>query len=91
MGRLKGAIDHHSYRNFSDYLAKMDEYTALLAARRRAKGGRFSFWMHARLPWEFFLRYVLKGGFLDGNAGFVHAALSSVYAWMKHARLLEEG
>lgn len=89
VGKLRGAVDHHSYRDFSEYLKKMDEYTALLSAAKRSAGGRFSFWMHLRLPWEFFLRYVLKGGMFDGNAGFVHAALSAVYAWLKLARLLE--
>ena len=59
-------------------------------ARKRAAGGRFSPWMHLRLPAEFFFRYVLKGGFLDGSAGFAYAALSAVYAWLKHARLMED-
>jgi glycosyltransferase involved in cell wall biosynthesis len=91
LGALSGAVDHHSYRDFSEYLRKCDEYTGIIAARKRAAGERFSFWMHLRLPWEFFLRYVLKGGFLDGSAGFAYAALSSYYAWLKHARLLEDG
>ncbi len=90
LGTLRGAVEHHSYRNFSEYLKKCDEYTAIIAARKRAAGGRFSAWMNLRLPWEFFMRYVVKGGFLDGNAGFAYAALSSLYAWLKHARLLED-
>ena len=91
VGRLSGAVEHNSYRDFSEYLKKCDEYTALLSAKKRAAGKSFSFWMNFRLPWEFFIRYVVKGGFLDGNAGFAYAALSAVYAWLKHARLLEEG
>lgn len=90
VGSLSGAVDHHSYRNFSEYLAKCDEYTGLIAAKKRASGARFSAWMHLRLPAEFFARYVLKGGFLDGSAGFAYAALSAMYAWLKHARLMEE-
>lgn len=89
VGALSGAVEHHSYRNFSEYLAKCDEYTALIAGRKRAAGARFSFWHHFRLPWEFFARYVLRGGFLDGSAGFAYAALSSIYAWLKQARLME--
>ena len=90
LGRLKNCIDHHSTRSFSEYLKKCEEYTALLAGQKRAKGVRFSAWMHLRLPWEFFVRYVLKGGFLDGNVGLVYAVLSATYAWLKHVRLLEE-
>jgi glycosyltransferase involved in cell wall biosynthesis len=89
VGRLRGAVEHHSYRDFSEYLKKCDEYTAIIAARKRAAGGVFRPWMNLRLPWEFFLRYVLKAGFLDGSAGFAYAALSAYYAWLKHARLLE--
>jgi glycosyltransferase involved in cell wall biosynthesis len=90
VGRLTGVVEHHSYRDFSEYLRKCDEYTALLAAKKRAAGMRFSAWMNFRLPWEFFVRYVVRGGFLDGNAGFTYAVLSAVYAWLKGARLLEE-
>jgi glycosyltransferase involved in cell wall biosynthesis len=91
VGRLAGVVEHHSYRDFSEYLKKCDEYTAIVAAQKRAAGRRFSAWMNFRLPWEFFVRYVVRGGFLDGNAGFAYAALSAVYAWLKHARLLEVG
>lgn len=90
LGRLTGAVEHHSYQDFSEYLRKCDEYTALRAAQRRAAGARFSAWSHLRLPWEFFLRYVLKGGFLDGSAGFAYAALSAVHVWLRGARLMEE-
>jgi glycosyltransferase involved in cell wall biosynthesis len=90
VGSLRGPVDHHSYRDFSEYLKKCDEYTGLIAARKRAAGARFSSWMHLRLPLEFFVRYAVKGGFLDGGAGFTYAALSAYYAWLKHARLMEE-
>jgi glycosyltransferase involved in cell wall biosynthesis len=89
LGTLRGAIEHHSYHDFSEYLKKCDEYTALLSGKKRAAGGRFSPWMHLRLPFEFFLRYVFKGGFLDGSAGFTYAALSAFYAWLKLVRLTE--
>jgi glycosyltransferase involved in cell wall biosynthesis len=89
-GRLRGAVEHHSYGDFSEYLRKLDEYTALRAAQKRSAGARFSAWTHLRLPWEFFLRYGIKGGFLDGSAGFAYAALSAVHVWLRHARLMEE-
>jgi glycosyltransferase involved in cell wall biosynthesis len=90
IGRLRGAVEHHSYADLSEYLRKCDEYTALRAAQRRAAGARFSAWSHLRLPWEFFLRYVVKGGFLDGSAGFTYAALSAMHVWLRQARLMEE-
>jgi len=88
-GSLRGAVRHESYRNFAEYLEKCRNYTGLIAARKFAEGKRFSAWQHLRLPWEFFARYVLKFGFLDGGPGFSYAALSAYYAWLKHVRLTD--
>jgi hypothetical protein len=41
------------------------------------------------LPWDFFSRYILKLGFLDGNAGFIYATLSAYYTWLKLIRVME--
>lgn len=89
LGCLKGVIRHESYHDFSEYLRKCELYTGLIAREKYEQGARFAFWHHLRLPWEFFARYVLKLGFLDGQPGLVYAALSAYYAWLKHARLWE--
>ncbi|MBI4395761.1 MAG: glycosyltransferase family 2 protein [Elusimicrobia bacterium] len=89
IGRLNGAVLHESYKDFSEYLEKCNKYTGLIARGKHAAGKRFRAWQHLRLPWEFFVRYFVKLGFLDGNAGFVYAALSAYYAWLKHVRLID--
>jgi glycosyltransferase involved in cell wall biosynthesis len=89
VGALKAAVRHESYRNFGEHLEKCRRYTAAIAQRKFAQGKRFQPWQHLRLPWEFFVRYVAKLGFLDGSAGFAYAALSAYYAWLKHARLVD--
>jgi glycosyltransferase involved in cell wall biosynthesis len=89
LGRLRGRVLHESYKNFSEYLDKCNRYTGLVARDKFRKGRRFSLWNHARLPWEFLVRYFLKLGFLDGNAGFIYAALSSYYTWLKLVRVME--
>jgi glycosyltransferase involved in cell wall biosynthesis len=89
LGYLSGAVRHESYRDFAEYLDKCNRYTGLIAAEKRARGVRFRPWHHLRLPWEFAVRYFVKLGFLDGNAGLVYAALSAYYAWLKHVRLME--
>jgi glycosyltransferase involved in cell wall biosynthesis len=83
LARLSAPVLHESYRDLGEYLEKCREYTGLIAR------DKFAAWQHLRLPWEFFVRYFLKLGFLDGNAGLVYAALSSYYAWLKHVRLLD--
>lgn len=92
IGVLSSAIHHISYKDLSEYMEKCNFYTSLIAKEKFEKGRRFHFWHHLRLPYEFFVRYFLKGGFLDGNAGFVYALLSSYYVWMKYMKLkdLEE-
>ncbi len=88
-GRLRGPILHESYTNFAEYLEKCNRYTGLIARDKYRKGRRFHFWNHARLPWDFFCRYVLKLGFLDGNAGLIYAVLSAYYTWLKLVRVME--
>jgi len=90
LGRLRHAVRHDSYENFGEYLDKCNRYTGLIARNKRRQGRRFHGWNHLRLPWEFVVRYGIKGGFLDGNAGFIYAVLSSYYAWLKQVRLLDE-
>ncbi|HVC08643.1 MAG TPA: glycosyltransferase family 2 protein [Elusimicrobiota bacterium] len=89
VGRLAGAMNHVPYRDISEYVAKMDFYTRLAAKKRFEKGGRFHFWHHALLPWDFFARAVLKLGFLDGQAGLVWAGLSAFHHWLKYVKLAE--
>ncbi|OGR83172.1 MAG: hypothetical protein A3J74_00955 [Elusimicrobia bacterium RIFCSPHIGHO2_02_FULL_57_9] len=91
--RLRGAIIHEPYRDLSDYLVKMDSYTTLAAQKRFAQGRRFHCWHHLLLPWEFFVRAVLKLGFLDGCPGLVWAGLSAFHSWLKYVKLkqLEQG
>ena len=89
LGRLQGKIVHEPYENISDYLGKLDRYTALAAQKRFAAGRRFSWWRHMILPWEFFSRAVLKLGFLDGFPGLAWAGLSAFHSWLKYAKLRE--
>jgi glycosyltransferase involved in cell wall biosynthesis len=87
IGRLKNPIDHYSYRNLDEYLEKRERYTSLIAQKKFAAGERFHAWHYLRLPFEFVVRYFLKGGFLDGANGLLYARLSSQYAWLKFAKL----
>ena len=42
-----------------------------------------------RIPLDFFGRYVVRLGFLDGWHGFLWAALGSFYGFVKYAKLKE--
>ena len=88
--RLHGDLYHFTYRNISDHLHVIDEFTTLAAERLAAAGTR---WVLPRLifnpPWKFLRMYFLKLGFLDGRAGFIVAALGSAYVFLKYAKLWE--
>jgi len=87
IGHLSNPIEHFSYRDLDDYIGKFNTYTSLIAQKKFQEGKRFHFWHHLRLPYEFFVRYILKLGFLDGQAGLVYAGLSSFYVWVKFLKL----
>ncbi|MFA6318730.1 MAG: glycosyltransferase family 2 protein [Elusimicrobiota bacterium] len=87
VGRLSGDMEHHPYRDLSEYLEKLDRYTTLSAAKRFAAGQRFRPWHHLILPVEFFVRVVLKLAFLDGRPGLVWAGLSAFHSWLKYVKL----
>jgi glycosyltransferase involved in cell wall biosynthesis len=87
IGRLRAQIDHFSYKDIHDYLTKCNHYTTMIAREKFKKGARFHVWHHARLPWEFLVRYFLRLGFLDGATGLLYALLSSYYVWLKYVKL----
>jgi glycosyltransferase involved in cell wall biosynthesis len=88
VGRLEGDLLHASAESLDAYLAKQNRYTTLQAAAMHARGERFSVARLVFSPLLRFLRfYVLRGGFLDGAAGFVHIAIGSFSSFSKYAKL----
>ena len=87
--RLVNPLDHFSYATLNEYLEKLPSYTAMAARQRWEAGKRFSSWHHVRPAWELFSRVVLKGAYLDGQAGLLYAALSAHAAWLRSAKLWE--
>ena len=88
-GRLTGSLDHFSYATMDEYLEKIPAYTALAARQRWASGKRFRTWNHIRPAWELFSRVVLKGAWLDGQAGLIYATLSAHAVWLRSVKLWE--
>jgi glycosyltransferase involved in cell wall biosynthesis len=89
--RLRAPMLHVKYRTLAEHVAQMNRYTDMVAARRAARGRRFSGWQLLRIPWGLFLGLVVRLGILDGRAGIIYAAMSSYYAFLKYAKLWPEG
>jgi len=90
LGRLEGDLLHHSYRSLSDHVRQIDFFTTIAAREKRARGERGSLpRMALHPPWKFLRMFVLKGGFLDGAAGFTVAVMGAWYVFLKYAKLRE--
>lgn len=87
--RLAGRVIHFSYRDLHDYLRKMNRYTTLAAEKMHASGRRWRAWHALALPLEFWKRYLLQLGFLDGYRGLVWCFLCGMYQFTKYQKLRE--
>lgn len=88
VGSLDGDLLHESAESLDAYLAKQNRYTTLQAAAMHARGERAATARIVIAPIVRFLRFfVVRRGFLDGVAGFVHIAIGCFNSMMKHAKL----
>lgn len=88
--RLRRQISHYTYDSLRDYMQRFNRYTSLEA---QVISSRKIVLSHAALGAKslaMFLRlFLLKRGFMDGMAGFIFAALSGYYVFVKHAKAQE--
>ena len=86
--RLKGEIEHHSFKNEADHWERCQKYAALWAADKFEQGrtaNRLSPLLHAAFRW---LRgYVFRCGFLNGRRGWQIARLCAKEVFLKYQLL----
>lgn len=89
-GHLKKDIIHYSYRDFSDYLNKLNKQTTLEAQKWIYTERKMSFG-HAlwRTIDRFFRKFIGKKGYRDGFIGFMVAIFDSVYQIVSYAKYWE--
>lgn len=90
VGRLRGTLEHHPYRDVSHHLGTIDRYTTL-AARQMHREGRRAGWMDltARPAAAFLRNYVLRGGVRDGQRGLIISLLNAGYVFLRFVKLWE--
>ncbi len=88
VGRLRGLLEHYTYRDRGDQRRRSERY-ARLWAQEQAKRGRRAHLLSAPLHalWRFFRGYFLKGGFRDGGLGFRVAWANAREVWLKYENL----
>ena len=85
---LSGDLMHASAESIEDYVAKQNRYTTLQAQALHARGERAGLARIALSPLVRFLRYyVVKGGFIDGAAGFAHVSIGAFASFLKYTKL----
>jgi len=89
-GVKAAVILHYSFNSLSHQMKVLDRYTEIQAGELFRSGGRANpVDLVIRPLWRFFRTYILRGGFLDGGAGFHMAANHAYAAYMKYAKLWE--
>ncbi len=89
-GALEGDLLHYTYASFRNQLDKLNDYAQRGARDLEARGKRGG--VLAGLGhglWRFADMYLLKLGLLDGRAGFLMAAHTAFYTFLKYARVHE--
>ncbi|MCL9683496.1 glycosyltransferase family 2 protein [Legionella maioricensis] len=78
VGKLKNAILHHSYRDVSHVLYKLNRYSSY-SAKIRIESKKSTGWIRIFIAtgWMFGRCFILQRGFLDGRLGFLFALFSA--------------
>jgi len=88
LGRLRGHLEHYSYRSLTDHQNRMDRYADLMARSLHARGKRCGLGkVLINAQWRFLRGYFLRLGFLDGWRGLVFALVEANYVRRKYLRL----
>ena len=88
--RLRGELEHHSFRDAADHWDRCRKYARLWAESEAGQGrraGPLAGPSHA--AFRFLRSFVLRRGFMDGRLGFRIASYSAREVWLKY-RLLRE-
>ena len=87
---LKGDLLHYSYYTLDELATRQAHYYRLAAQEAYAKGRRCGRGALLWKPlWRFLRDYLFRGGFLDGEAGYIVCRMNAHYTFMKYATLRE--
>ena len=90
MRRLEGELEHYSYRDLADQIARIQFFSDQAAAAMFARGRR-SRWsdLLVRPAWRLVRALFVRGGWRDGRAGVVIAGATAFHVFLKYAKLWE--
>jgi glycosyltransferase involved in cell wall biosynthesis len=90
VGHMRNSIHQIPFKDLSQIISKMQNYSSLGAEKNLDAGKRTNMAEALfRGVWAFFRTYILKGGFMDGWPGFVISFYNMEYTFYKYAKLRE--
>ncbi len=91
IGHIKAPINHYTYKNLEDHVAKMNSYTTNIAKSNADTKKRISLFKVFFAPiFQFVKMYIFRLGFLDGFRGFYLAIFCYFYFFLKYYKLYNE-
>lgn len=88
IGRLKGDILHYSYYTIDDHYKQIEYFTTINAKASFERGKHAPLWKLYIAPIVKFSKdYIVKLGFLDGQAGWQISRLSAWATYVKYKKL----
>jgi (heptosyl)LPS beta-1,4-glucosyltransferase len=88
--KLDGYILHQTVKDMQDYTQKTKRYATLNAEKYYLQGKKASWFMLFVAPAFAFVKYyIFKLGFLDGQAGYTCAKMTTWYTFLKYEKLRE--
>lgn len=89
---LKECVIHYGYGDIETLMAKQNKYSSLAAQQKHLAGKRSStLKLILVFPLMFVKEFLMRKMFLSGRRGLIHAVISSMYAFLKEAKLYELG
>lgn len=87
-------LNHYSYKNISEHINKMNNYTTLYAeenlSRFKYEKTKLIISIIFKPVFKFIKMYLLKKGLFEGWRGLIIAVLGSFYEFLKYAKVLEK-
>lgn len=88
---LAGHLIHRPHQSISDFLADINTYSTIRAGELGDQSPlKTTLQMIFFPPAKFFFTYVIRGGFLDGAAGFVYSFMMSFHSFLVRAKALSK-
>ncbi|MEK9201186.1 MAG: glycosyltransferase family 2 protein, partial [Patescibacteria group bacterium] len=87
-GELRSPLLHYPHPSLYDFLSELNHYSTIRAHQFQKSGRKTNLFEIILGPvWRFVENYILKLGFLDGTAGFIHAMCMAFYMFLVSGKL----